>query len=63
MLKKNMKDGPGMNYETLNTQLACLVHLNLKGGPSNTASVLSSDAVTIRKGRAGRKSTELMGLD
>lgn len=43
--------------------LTCLVHLNLNGGPSKTAMVLSSEAVTTLNGREGRKSTELIGLD
>lgn len=41
----------------------CFVILNLKGGPSNTAIVLSSEPVMIRKGLVGLKSQELMGLD
>ena len=36
--------------------------LNLNGGPWKKARVLSSLAVTIRKGRSERKSTELMVL-
>ena len=41
----------------------CFVILNLNGGPSKTAIVLSSEPVITRKGLDGLKSHELMGLD
>lgn len=43
--------------------LTCLVILNLNGGPSKTAMVLSSDPVMILKGLDGLKSHELIGFD
>lgn len=43
--------------------LTCLVILNLNGGPSNTAVVLSSEPVIILKGLVGLKSQELISFD
>lgn len=41
----------------------CFVILNLNGGPSKTAIVLSSEPVIILNGRFGRKSQEFIGFD
>lgn len=47
----------------MNELHTCLVILNLNGGPSKMPMVLSSLPVMILKGRAGRKSQELIGFD
>lgn len=50
-------------YKKICIWLTCLVLLNLNGGPSKTAIVLSSDPVITLNGLDGLKSHELIGLD